>query len=306
MVPTKGEAVDEIIGQSRDQVGGDTLTDRLLAYAADIPRQNVIVGRVGIKKMVVAIAQADNLAIGEMMIDLGYSVIAVLLRTTREEQSSGVAVAIIDGRGREQCQDFLHGEIGGSRRQRLGHAKLLQYGWSRVVGSRLRNVNRGGRVVVEIELSRLKSCGRHRRRVGQRCAEARQFLIEEKESLVLDYRTTDRISEQIAHIRVHLRMIPVDIDRRIKPVASPSKCVPAPKFVSPAVELVASTLGHHINNGACVPPIFRIEVVGDDAEFLRGIRVGTERPIRNARHRCVIIVHAVEQEVVVTLASAVH
>ena len=71
------------------------------------------------------------------------------------------------------------------------------------------------------------------------------------------------------------------------------------------MEAVSPTLGHDVDDGPGVAAKFGIEIVGNDTKFLGRIRVGTQHAARNSRYGRVIVVHTVEQEVVVALAGSV-
>src|SRR5262249_24226580 len=72
---------------------------------------DVCVERIGIKEVVVAIAQTDGLTVSEVMVDLGYCVVAVLLRTAWKEKRSRDAVAIVNCRVRIKREHLLHSWI---------------------------------------------------------------------------------------------------------------------------------------------------------------------------------------------------
>jgi len=98
-------------------------------------------------------------------------------------------------------------------------------------------------------------------------------MVEEEERPVLDDRSTHRIPELVAHVGIlRLRGARGWIDR-IKPVASAPKAVIASKPVCVKVQAVAATLGDNVDDRARIAAVLRVEVVGDDSELLRGVRI---------------------------------
>src|SRR6185312_5114162 len=162
------------------------------------------------------------------MVDLGYGLIAVLPRRTREQQRPANAVAIVEGRIRIKREYLLHRRI-------FRNAKSICPGWSYIYGH-----------TINSEFTRLESRRRHSRGIRQRCPETLKFIVEEEERPVLDDRTTDRISELVAYVRILLLRIPAGIHRRIEPVARARKSVPAAELVNSTVITVRAALGHDI------------------------------------------------------------
>src|SRR5919206_1181186 len=94
------------------------------------------------------------------------------------------------------------------------------------------------------ELACFESSRRNRRLGGQRGPESLDFVIEEKESLVLDDRTADGITKLITHVRILLfHRAGQRIGIVIEPVARASKRIPPSKPVRITVKTVGSTLG---------------------------------------------------------------
>src|SRR6185437_5178960 len=183
------------------------------------------------------------------MVDLGYGLIAVLPRRTREQQRPANAVAIVEGRIRIKREYLLHRRI-------FRNAKSICPGWSYIYGH-----------TINSEFTRLERRRRHRCGIRQRSAETLKFIVEEEERPVLDDRTTDRITELVAHIGILFLLVPAGIHRRIKPVARATESVPAAELVNSAVITIRAALGHHVHNRAGVAPVLGVEVVSDYAEF---------------------------------------
>ena len=96
-------------------------------------------------------------------------------------------------------------------------------------------------------------------------------MIEEEECLVLVDGTADRVTELVPGVRI----LGPSLDA-IEPVSRTAEPVPAAEFVGIAMESVGAALGDHVDDGAGVTAVFRIEVIGDDAEFLGRFRIRAE------------------------------
>src|SRR5438477_9120331 len=114
------------------------------------------------------------------MVDLGYSLIAVLPRRTREQQRPANAVTIVEGRIRIKREYLLHRRI-------FRNANSICPGWSYIYGH-----------TINSKFARLERRRRHRRGIRQGGAETLKFIVEEEKRPVLDDRTIDRISELVA------------------------------------------------------------------------------------------------------------
>ena len=84
----------------------------------------------------------------------------------------------------------------------------------------------------------------------------------------------------------------------IEKVARTQRVVTA-EPVGIAVKLVGPAPRDDVDDRAGVPSVFGVEVVGDDAEFLRRIRIDGHDAAGAAGDTGVVVVHAIEQEVVV-------
>src|SRR6185295_18721333 len=82
--------------------------------------------------------------------------------------------------------------------------------------------------------------------------------------------------------------------------------VPSPEFVGVAMEGISTALSNHVDDGTGVAAILGSEVVGDNAKFLGGIRSCAEHAAQTTGNRGVVVVYAVEQEVIVAFAGTVH
>src|SRR5689334_12698556 len=129
-------------------------------------------------------------------------------------------------------------------------------------------------------------------------SETLKFIIEEEERFVLDDRTTNGVAELIANVGVLLRQ-----DRifgTVEIITSTTKAVIPAKPVSVEVKLVRSTFCNHVNDRAGVASVLGVKSVGDNTKFLGGLGIGREHNrTRAARNRCVVVVGAIEQEVVI-------
>ena len=65
----------------------------------------------GSYEVIVAIARAEGLAIGEMVVELKCGVVDIARRRTGEEESPGETIAIRDRRTRVQREYLLHGRV---------------------------------------------------------------------------------------------------------------------------------------------------------------------------------------------------
>ena len=72
------------------------------------------------------------------------------------------------------------------------------------------------------------------------------------------------------------------------------------------MEGIGAAFGHHVNDGAGVAAIFGSEVVGDDAKFLGGIRSRAKHAAQTARNRGVVVINAIQKEVVIAFAGTIH
>src|ERR1700688_1867722 len=71
------------------------------------------------------------------------------------------------------------------------------------------------------------------------------------------------------------------------------------------MEVVGAAAGYHIDNRARVATEFSIEIVRDYSKFLRGVRVCGGNTAQPTRHGGIVIVRAIEEEVVVAIALAI-
>ncbi len=92
---------------------------------------------------------------------------------------------------------------------------------------------------------------------------------------------------------------------RVKVIARSAKAVPTPEVVGVAVQGVGSALGYNIDDRAGVAAEFRVKVVCDDTELLCRIRIRIQHSTLAAGHGRVVVVHTVEHEIVVAVASPV-
>ena len=158
--------------------------------------------RVGIKEIVVTVTDAEGLAVGEVVVDLGHRLIAVLRRRAGEEQRAGEPISVVDGWVRIQRENLLHGRVGRRRSHKcaLGSRNsCLSDEWRPVVCPSLGQVHRVPEV---IEYTCLERCCRHGGIVRQSSAEPVQFVVEEEERLVLDDRPANGIAELVADVGI--------------------------------------------------------------------------------------------------------
>ena len=101
-------------------------------------------------------------------------------------------------------------------------------------------------------------------------------MVKEEERLILNDWAAERIAKLIPHIRIHFGKLSAGIHPWIKPVARSSKRIPAPVFVSRTMKSVRSALSYYVNDSAGVASEFGVEVISNDAELLRRIRVRTK------------------------------
>ena len=142
---------------------------------------------------------------------------------------------------------------------------------------------------------------------GQRGPESLDFVIKEKESLVLDDWTADGITKLITHVRILLfHRAGQRIGIVVEPISRAAKRIPAAKPIGIAVKAIGPTLRDYVNDSAGIPSILCRERVRDDAEFFGGFRIRSQCTTEDSGYRGVIVIHAIEQEVVVAIARAVY
>src|SRR6185369_6244993 len=101
---------------------------------------------------------------------------------------------------------------------------------------------------------------------GQRGPETLDFVIKEKEGLVLDDWTADGITKLITHVRILLfHRASQRIGIVVEPISRAAKRIPAPEPVGVSMEAVGAALRYYINDSAGISSILRRERVGDDA-----------------------------------------
>lgn len=88
-------------------------------------------------------------------------------------------------------------------------------------------------------------------------------------------------------------------------VVARTERVPAAKIECVSVPEVRPCACHHINDGAVIAAVLRREVVGDHAELFGRIRILRGDSAQSARNLRIIVVGAIQQEIVVALARSV-
>src|SRR6185369_186827 len=142
---------------------------------------------------------------------------------------------------------------------------------------------------------------------GQRGPETLDFVIKEKESLVLDDWTADGITKLITHVRILLfHRAGQRIGIVVEPISCAAKRIPPSKPVGIAMKTIGPALRYYINDSAGISSILRRERVRYDAEFFGGFRIRSQGSAQNSWDRRVIVIYAIEQEVVVAIARAVY
>src|SRR4029079_17668960 len=110
------------------------------------------------------------------------------------------------------------------------------------------------------ELACFESSRRNSGLGGPRGPETLDFVIKEKEGLVLDDWTADGITKLITHVRILLfHRASQRIGIVIEPVARPAKRIPAPEPVGVSMEAVGATLRYYVNDGSRITSIFGSE-----------------------------------------------
>src|SRR6185369_14096032 len=142
---------------------------------------------------------------------------------------------------------------------------------------------------------------------GQRGPETLDFVIKEKESLVLDDWTADGITKLITHVRILLfHRAGQRIGIVVEPISRAAKRIPSSKPVGIAMKAIGPALRYYVNDGSRITSIFGSERVRDDAEFFGGFRICSQCTTEDSGYRGVIVIHAIEQEVVVAIARTVY
>src|SRR6185369_6883356 len=142
---------------------------------------------------------------------------------------------------------------------------------------------------------------------GQRGPETLDFVIKEKESLVLDDWTADGIAKLITHVRILLfHRASQRIGIVVEPISRAAKRIPPSKPVGIAMKTIGPALRDYINDSAGISPILRRERVRDDAELFGGFRIRSQCTTEDSGYRGVIVIYAIEQEVVVAIARTVY
>ena len=158
------------------------------------------------------------------------------------------------------------------------------------------------------KVSGLECSTRHGSGVGKRRGEAFAFVVGKPESSVALDGPACRASKGVANVRILWHGIPRGIQLVIEEVACAQRVITS-KPVEVELKIVRAALAHDVNHGSGVAAKLGKEVVREDAKFLDGIRV--ERGQSGLRlgqpgNFSVIVVGAVEEKIVVSLARAVH
>jgi hypothetical protein len=143
------------------------------------------------------------------------------------------------------------------------------------------------------KLSRLVGCGRNDGSRGERGSEPLVLVIDEEEGTVLDDWSSHREAKIITHVgilRIGSRI--VGSRRPVEKVARPERVVAA-EPVGISMQVIGPASCDHVDNRSRVPAEFRIEIVGNNPEFLSGVRVDAEDTASRARNRSVVVVDAI-------------
>src|SRR6185312_15153864 len=110
------------------------------------------------------------------------------------------------------------------------------------------------------ELPCLESSRRNSRLGGQRGPETLDFMIEEKESLVLDDWTANGITKLITHVGILLfHRAGQRIGIVVEPISRAAERIPAPEPVGVSMEAVGAALRYYVNDGSRITSIFGSE-----------------------------------------------
>ncbi len=268
------------------------------ASRTDIAGKEIVVARVRIVVPVVDEPGREIVSFGNFLIDLESRVFIFLPRLAGEKQRARDAVAIGGGgQGSDgrivDSENFLHHRIeshAGCVVAAIGGGDIQSLGSS------------GGRIGVG-EDAALEGRRGHGGVVGQIGDETIALVIEEEEGPVLDDGPTKGSAIDVANVGI------LGLEGAGSVVVEVVACaerIPASEIKSVAVELVAAAARDHIDHRAVVAAEFRREVVGDDAELLGGIGILRGEAGWSARNFGVVVVGAIEHEIVVAFAASVN
>src|SRR5581483_4330136 len=110
-------------------------------------------------------------------------------------------------------------------------------------------------------------------------------------------------SENIAHVRILVLHGPVTI-QVIEVISCAEGVVPA-EPIGAAMKRVRSALRDNVNDGAIVTTELGHVAVRNDAKFFGRVRIQGNQPTSDAGNRSIVVVDAVQQEVIVAFACAI-
>src|SRR3984885_7008659 len=148
--------------------------------------------------------------------------------------------------------------------------------------------------------------GGHDGGVGQGSDEAIALIVEEKEGFVLDDGATDRATIEVADVGILGGDVTGERVNLVVEVIAGTERVPTAEIEKIAVKLVGATAGDDVDDGAVVAAVFRSEIIGEHAEFFGGVGIFGDQSAERARHVGIVVIGAVQEEIVVALASAVY
>src|SRR5580698_8006522 len=189
--------------------------------------------RIGIAKIVVDVADEEIVIRVELVVDLDGGVLVFFARLAGEKKRAGGAVAVGNGWVWIEGEDFLHRRV-----ERQAGAVLTFAG-----------------------------------NVGEEGDEAVALIVEEEEGFVFLDGSADRTAIQVADVGI-LRLDEAGdwIDIVIEVVAR-TESVPTAEVEQVAMEIVGAAASDDVDDRAVVTAVLGSEIVGENAEFLRGVRI---------------------------------
>ena len=251
---------------------------------------------VGVAEIVVGIAGVEAVVLIDLVIDLEDGVFIFLARFAGKEELAGDAVGIcLVGSGIER-ENFLHHGI-----ETDASGVVADAGSGDVDG-----LAGTGLWVGVGEDAGFEGGGGHDGGVGQGSDEAIALIVKEEEGFVLDDGTADGAAVEVADVGIFSGDVAGERINLVIEVVAGAERVPAAEIEEVAVEIVAAATGDDVNDSPVIAAVFGSEIIGEDAEFLRRVWIFGDEAAEGAGNVGVIVVRAIQQEIVVALASSVY